>query len=226
MVLSNIIHNNNISNNIIYLILVFIYNNQKYLSIVQLIINLQYCLRCYIPIILLSNARHFNMWCYGWEAKQSICQVLACFLQFNSHVWHEVTDISCFQFQPVNAVWLCIVAFLWGFTNPFIKRAGSGIESIKKENHVSQFFAELKFLFTNWKVSKPVRWCNNLFVIGFYSVVCIYVIFSIFCHFSSTSWALLYFTSHYHQQVCASVHAKLCPVCVWYELNPDERDIF
>jgi hypothetical protein len=57
----------------------------------------------------------------------------------------------------VNAVWLCVVAFLWGFTNPFIKRAGSGIESVKKENYVSQFLAELKFLFTNWKVSKTMR---------------------------------------------------------------------
>ena len=91
MVLSNIIHNNNISNNIIYLIVVFIYNNQKYLSIVQLIINLQYCLRCYIPIILLSNARHFNMCCYGWEAKQSICQVLAVLLaiQFSCLAWSD-----------------------------------------------------------------------------------------------------------------------------------------
>jgi hypothetical protein len=57
----------------------------------------------------------------------------------------------------VNAVWLCVVAFLWGFTNPFIKRAGSGIESVKKENYVSQFLAELKFLFTNWKVSKTMQ---------------------------------------------------------------------
>ena len=58
-----------------------------------------------------------------------------------------------FSLLSVNAAWLCLVAFLWGFTNPFIKRAGSGIETIKKGNHVSQFLAELRFLFTNWKVS-------------------------------------------------------------------------
>jgi hypothetical protein len=64
-----------------------------------------------------------------------------------------------FQFLSVNAGWLCVIALLWGFTNPFIKRAGSGIESIKKENYVSQFLAELKSLFTKWKVSKTImRW--------------------------------------------------------------------
>lgn len=52
----------------------------------------------------------------------------------------------------VNAFWLCVVAALWGITNPFIKQAGKGIETIKKKNYISQFFAELKFLFTNWKV--------------------------------------------------------------------------
>ena len=69
--------------------------------------------------------------------------------------------------QFVNAMWLCIVAFLWGFTNPFIKRAGSGIESIQKENYVSQFFAELKFLFTNWKYLLPF-FINQLGSVVFY----------------------------------------------------------
>ena len=53
----------------------------------------------------------------------------------------------------VNALWLCTVALLWGFTNPFIKQGGAGIERISTGNRVTQFLAELKFLFTNWKVS-------------------------------------------------------------------------
>ena len=65
-----------------------------------------------------------------------------------------------FHFISVNAAWLCLVAFLWGFTNPFIKQAGSGIEAIKKGNHVSQFLAELGFLFTNWKVRQLVLCVN------------------------------------------------------------------
>ena len=56
----------------------------------------------------------------------------------------------------VNAFWLCLVALLWGFTNPFIKKSGAGIENIETRNYVTQFFAELKFLFTNWKVGELI----------------------------------------------------------------------
>ena len=47
---------------------------------------------------------------------------------------------------------LVIVAGLWGATNPFIKRGSKGIEKVKSSSAVGQFFAELWFLATNWKV--------------------------------------------------------------------------
>jgi len=50
------------------------------------------------------------------------------------------------------AFWLTSVAFLWGFTNPFIKRGSKGIESIRQPSALKQFLAELWFLVTNWKV--------------------------------------------------------------------------
>ena len=52
-----------------------------------------------------------------------------------------------------DSLWLCIVAILWGVTNPFIKKGGKGIEEIKRDGAVMQFFAELRFLVSNWKVT-------------------------------------------------------------------------
>ncbi|XP_077869165.1 transmembrane protein 234 homolog isoform X2 [Saccoglossus kowalevskii] len=54
-----------------------------------------------------------------------------------------------------NAVWLTVVACLWGSTNPLIKRGSSGIEHINSSNAVCQFFSEIKFLITNWKYIVP-----------------------------------------------------------------------
>ena len=51
-------------------------------------------------------------------------------------------------------MWLVIVACLWGGTNPFIKWGSRGIEKVKSPTAVGQFFAELWFLTTNWKVQK------------------------------------------------------------------------
>ncbi|XP_077991726.1 transmembrane protein 234-like [Glandiceps talaboti] len=54
-----------------------------------------------------------------------------------------------------HAIWLSVVACLWGSTNPLIKRGSAGIEHIHKSNPVWQFLAELKFLVTNWKYVVP-----------------------------------------------------------------------
>lgn len=57
--------------------------------------------------------------------------------------------------ELVNAFWLVLVAFLWGSTNPLIKKGSAGIENIKRSNAVWQFLAELKFLVLNWKYIIP-----------------------------------------------------------------------
>ncbi|XP_070556005.1 transmembrane protein 234 homolog isoform X2 [Ptychodera flava] len=54
-----------------------------------------------------------------------------------------------------NAVWLTVVAFLWGATNPLIKQGSAGIDKIQKSNAVWQFVAEITFLATNWKYIVP-----------------------------------------------------------------------
>lgn len=53
------------------------------------------------------------------------------------------------------AIYLIIVAALWGGTNPLIKRGSQGIESIHHSSPVKQFFAELWFLITNWRYLLP-----------------------------------------------------------------------
>ena len=54
-----------------------------------------------------------------------------------------------------DVFWLTIVAFLWGGTNPFLKKGGAGIERVKKNNIFAQFFAEIWFLILNWKYMIP-----------------------------------------------------------------------
>ena len=51
-----------------------------------------------------------------------------------------------------DAVWLTLVALLWGSTNPLMKKGGQGIERIERDTKITQFLAELKFLVLNWKV--------------------------------------------------------------------------
>lgn len=53
------------------------------------------------------------------------------------------------------AFWFLFVAIIWGSTNPFLKKGGSGIEKVKKKNVILQFIAELKFLVFNWQYALP-----------------------------------------------------------------------
>lgn len=48
---------------------------------------------------------------------------------------------------------LLLVSVLWGCTNPLLKRGTQGIENVTKTDRVSQLFAEVKFLFLNFKVN-------------------------------------------------------------------------
>lgn len=45
------------------------------------------------------------------------------------------------------------MAFLWGVTNPFIKKGAKGLENVKSSSKFCQFLKELAFLITNLKVS-------------------------------------------------------------------------
>ncbi|XP_033634636.1 transmembrane protein 234-like [Asterias rubens] len=54
-----------------------------------------------------------------------------------------------------ESVWLIVVALLWGSTNPLMRKGGKGIEDVKRESKLAQFFAEVKFLLLNWKYILP-----------------------------------------------------------------------
>ena len=47
-----------------------------------------------------------------------------------------------------------ISSLFWGITNPFIRKASSGIEKIEAKNSFERTLNELKFLFTNINVNK------------------------------------------------------------------------
>ena len=51
----------------------------------------------------------------------------------------------------VDVLCLTVVAALWGGTNPLLKKAGKGVEKIKRSTALSQFLAELNFLIFNWR---------------------------------------------------------------------------
>jgi len=51
-----------------------------------------------------------------------------------------------------SIICLCLVAILWGATNPFIKRGARGLENVKASSASRQFIKELAFLVTNLEV--------------------------------------------------------------------------
>ncbi|XP_038650694.1 transmembrane protein 234 isoform X1 [Scyliorhinus canicula] len=55
----------------------------------------------------------------------------------------------------VEVCCLLLVALLWGGTNPFLKKGTEGMEKVQSRNFVIQLFAEMKFLFLNYKYLVP-----------------------------------------------------------------------
>lgn len=48
--------------------------------------------------------------------------------------------------DPVQVLWLVAVAALWGLSTPLLRRGGKGVEDIKRDGHLRQWLAEVKFL--------------------------------------------------------------------------------
>lgn len=48
-----------------------------------------------------------------------------------------------------------IVGFLWGATNPLIKRGSTGIDQIKADTKIKNIFLQFKFMITNWGYIVP-----------------------------------------------------------------------
>ncbi|XP_014467577.1 PREDICTED: transmembrane protein 234 homolog [Dinoponera quadriceps] len=54
-----------------------------------------------------------------------------------------------------SVIYLCLVAVLWGMTNPFMKKGAGGLENVKATSIYGQFIKELVFLATNVKYMLP-----------------------------------------------------------------------
>lgn len=65
----------------------------------------------------------------------------------------------CFVYITDSILYLCLVAILWGVTNPFIKKGAQGLENIKATSIYQQFIKEIVFLVTNLKVHILSHFC-------------------------------------------------------------------
>ncbi|KAF5892724.1 antigen like protein, partial [Clarias magur] len=65
-------------------------------------------------------------------------------------IWIKMRGAWCLEM-----LCLLLVSALWGATNPFLRKGTEGIEQVKKGNKISQFLAEVKFLFLNVKYLVP-----------------------------------------------------------------------
>ncbi|XP_043793621.1 transmembrane protein 234 homolog [Apis laboriosa] len=54
-----------------------------------------------------------------------------------------------------SIIFLIVVPFIWGITNPFIKKGAKGLENVKSSSKFGQFFEEFVFLITNLKYLVP-----------------------------------------------------------------------
>lgn len=54
-----------------------------------------------------------------------------------------------------SVIYLCLVAILWGVTNPFMKKGAQGLEDIKARSFYEKFIKEIVFLVTNLKYIVP-----------------------------------------------------------------------
>jgi len=48
---------------------------------------------------------------------------------------------------------IALTSIFWGVTNPFIRKASAGIETVKEEKFFKRLLLEFKVLFTNISVS-------------------------------------------------------------------------
>lgn len=63
-----------------------------------------------------------------------------------------------------SIMYLLLVAFLWGATNPFIKKGAGGLENVKASSKYGQLFEEIKFLVSNMKYMVPflINQCGSV----------------------------------------------------------------
>ncbi|CAH2222266.1 transmembrane 234 [Pelobates cultripes] len=62
---------------------------------------------------------------------------------------------------------LVLVSFLWGATNPFLRKGAEGLERVKEERSIRQLLSEARFLISNWRYVVPFL-MNQCGSVGFY----------------------------------------------------------
>lgn len=66
-----------------------------------------------------------------------------------------LSHIAADMLDPVQVLWLVAVAALWGLSTPLLRRGGKGVEDIKRDGHLRQWLAEVKFLATKPQYALP-----------------------------------------------------------------------
>ncbi|XP_075223338.1 transmembrane protein 234 homolog isoform X1 [Lycorma delicatula] len=126
---------------------------------------------------------------------------------------------------------LILIAFLWGGTNPFIKKGSQGIERIgeKEQNIIKKLVKELEFLFLNWKYVLPFG-LNQCGSVLFFFVLQNYDL-------DTRQWILVYFgvgvqlTTHLDLNIIVPVTNSLSYAftslvgCLIGESTPNKRTI-
>lgn len=54
-----------------------------------------------------------------------------------------------------EVVWLLVPSFLWGITNPLLKKGSSGIEVVAGDGFLATILLKIKFIFSQWKFFVP-----------------------------------------------------------------------
>lgn len=69
-----------------------------------------------------------------------------------------------------EALWFLLVSFLWGATNPFLKKGSVGIQHVHHSSRVLRFLLEMKFLVLNWRYMLPFT-INQLGAVLYYTTI-------------------------------------------------------
>lgn len=71
----------------------------------------------------------------------------------------------CFAAELLS---LLLVSVLWGCSNPLLKRGTQGLETVAETSRVSQLFAEIKFLFLNFRVNLEILFFTYCHVLVYF----------------------------------------------------------
>lgn len=82
-----------------------------------------------------------------------------------------------------SVIYLCLVAILWGVTNPFMKKGAQGLEDVKATSFYGQFIKELVFLVTSLKVCHIPVYILLIFSCKCNGICNLFSLHSTFCRF-------------------------------------------